>query len=151
MTGNTETNKATLSQDTRRELENLRGRYQADLAEYAREIERLKAIIDNINGTLNLFPDGQQGEIPAMPSPVAPKTAQSPTDFVRNTFRGAPNTWFSIDEMMFRAKAAQETGLLVVKSGTVEAAIHSVLRRFRVSDETLSKGKRFSRKYKLKT
>ncbi len=142
MENNSDTQLAPLTDDTRKELETNRRQAEEQLKYYSRETESWRQLIVHLDGILgssqNGLPEGEKF------------AGLTPTEFVMKLLHESPDKWISIGEFLFKARSAFDAGEVTNRTGTIENSIHSVLWRFRRTKRVWTKGRRETRKFKLK-
>ncbi len=153
MTEHTEKQMALFSDETIQELEQKMSQTQDHLSHHLREAERCRQLIVNIKGILGKDILGVAQKLPSdevLFGSDQNGSAFTPTEFVLKILNESPDRWLSVQEIMFKSRSAFEAGEVVNKAGKIENSMHSVLTRFRQNRQVWTRGKKASRKYKLK-
>ena len=135
---------ADFSEGARKELEEKKRKFEKKLREHSQIADDCRILIEHFNALLGVTKRGQNKEEKS-------GSALTPTKFVKKLLEDSPDRWISIQEFLFQGRSAIESGEVKINSGSIENSIHSVLTRFRTNRQVQTKGKRDSRKYKLKT
>lgn len=127
--------------DTVNELKEKREHAEEQQRHHTQEAEKWGKLVVNLDIILAISNNGRIS---------TEKTILSPTEFVMSLLNATPDRWIPVREFLFKGRTAFEKGQVSNRSGTIENSIHSVLTRLRVNQKVFTKGKRETRKYKLK-
>lgn len=114
-----------------------------DISANPASIIRLTTSHENL--LLAILGDGEAGLGAGKASAVL-----NPTEFVNKMLRESPDRWISIQVFLDRGRIAFDAGDVTTRGGEIENSIHGVLGRFRKKKQVLTKGRRETRKFKLK-